>query len=856
MTPPLLAARLAGGLLHSASRESIEIGIRAALKEPNLLEDIAPVRDLPGVTRALHETLRNVWRAGFDLKAKPYVDKPRVRDLIEIEETIRLHLQPGECLLPDLCELARAAVQRAPRVVGPLLIRGAHAIDPLWQPLLNDLREVISVEWAAPVFSDVGWFNGTLRRASAKSGSRRAISCTDPYHETLEAMRWARELLASGRVRASDIAIATTAPAAYDDYVLALSSASGLPVSFVHGRPALSTRDGQRCAALADALQAGLSQARVRRLLSLVRNQGTRLDGIVDGHLPVPSEASLSTADDWRRVLLPYPEVASILVPVLELLERGAAAAEEAGKLLLRGRSRSLWEEALRSAPASALMFSLGSLRVAEESDPADSIAWCSADELAGAPRRFAWLLGMTVTGWPRTDGLDPILPEYVVPASRVSPDSIEAADRRCLDNILASTEEVVLSCGRLSREGKAVGASALMPPVEPECALRRDSPPRHAVSESDRLLARPQDRRLDPLVSSALTAWRDWSVPDLTHHDGFVGAQHPLLATLFMRPQSPTSLSRLLRDPLAYVWYYALGWRDLVHKERALVLPPDDMGRLVHELLRRTVDYLEQTSGFTVAARYEVEDALGLASDHVIKTWPLVMNVPPPVLWTNTVRRACEMSLEGLTFESFTEAGTLSWTEVVFGGEKGASARSTRPPPWDPTEPVLLPGTDINIQGTIDRLDLRASAVAVRVTDYKTGQRPEEPDELIVAGGAELQRILYSLACRVLLPDTKPLVARLIYLRTPVQAYPLKNPDSSIDLVASWVKIARSVLEAGNVYPGVATMLDRFGQIALPAAARYVERRSNSIARYVERKSSAIRQAAGKDLIAYWRAK
>jgi hypothetical protein len=60
MTPSLLAARLAGGLLHPASRETIEIGIRAALKEPSALKDIGPVRDLPGLTRALHKTLRNV----------------------------------------------------------------------------------------------------------------------------------------------------------------------------------------------------------------------------------------------------------------------------------------------------------------------------------------------------------------------------------------------------------------------------------------------------------------------------------------------------------------------------------------------------------------------------------------------------------------------------------------------------------------------------------------------------------------------------------------------------------------------------------------------------------------------------
>jgi hypothetical protein len=56
-------------------------------------------------------------------------------------------------------------------------------------------------------------------------------------------------------------------------------------------------------------------------------------------------------------------------------------------------------------------------------------------------------------------------------------------------------------------------------------------------------------------------------------------------------------------------------------------------------------------------------------------------------------------------------------------------------------------------------------------------------------------------------------------------------------------VKLARSVLEAGFVYSGIATKPDhRFGKIALPAAVSYIERKSN-----------AIREAAGRELTAYW---
>jgi hypothetical protein len=841
LTPSLLAARLAGGLLRPASREIIEIGIHTALMQPGLLEDLAPISDLPGTTGAVLRSLRNVWRSGFDLRSEPHATQPRIQDLARIEDAVRLQLHPGERLLPDLCDLARAAVQSAPRVVGPLRIEGVHALDPIWRPLINDLREVIEVEWDAPAFCETSWFNGTPRHATTKTGKSRAVSCADPHHEALEAMRWARELLASGRARASDIAIATTAPAAWDDYLLALALASDLPLCFVHGWPALATRDGQRCAALADVLQSGLSQARMRRLLSLVANQGTILDDLPDPSLPVSSEASLSTAADWERALAPFPETASILVPVLKLLESGPDRAEEAAKLLLRGRSRRLWDEALRCAPASALMFSLDTLRLVDDRDPADSVVWCSADQLAAAPRRFSWLLGLTVSGWPRSSGLDPILPDYIVASTLLDPDPIETADRRCLKNILAFAEETVLSIGRLTNEGKRAGLSSLIPKVEKIEVYHRERPAGHALTEADRLLARPHDRSADPIVSSAMAAWHSWGLRSLTPHDGLVAVEHPLLSALLHKPQSATSLSRLLRDPLAYVWYYALRWCDLVHKERGLVLPPDDMGRLVHELLRRTVDHLEPEPGFTVAARHEIEEALAIASTHVIDSWPLVTNVPPPVLWTNTVRQAAEMSLASLTFETFTEAGTRSWTELPFGGEvrQGDAPDSL---PWDPAQPVVLPGTGIHIRGTIDRLDLRASATAVRVTDYKTGQRPKDPDQMNIHGGAELQRVLYSLGCRQLLPDTQPLVARLIYLRPPVKVSPLKNPDGFIDLVAAWVKLARGVLEAGVVYPGIATMPDRFGRIALPAAISYIERKSN-----------AIREAAGRELAAYW---
>ena len=91
--------------------------------------------------------------------------------------------------------------------------------------------------------------------------------------------------------------------------------------------------------------------------------------------------------------------------------------------------------------------------------------------------------------------------------------------------------------------------------------------------------------------------------------------------------------------------------------------------------------------------------------------------------------------------------------------------AATGRELPWDATIPVTIPDTDIRIQGAIDRLDLRTASHAVRVTDYKTGKPPQAPERIVIGGGAELQRSLYALACRQLLPDIRHIMARLAYL-------------------------------------------------------------------------------------------
>jgi PD-(D/E)XK nuclease superfamily len=431
------------------------------------------------------------------------------------------------------------------------------------------------------------------------------------------------------------------------------------------------------------------------------------------------------------------------------------------------------------------------------------------------------------------------------VSTTELDSDPPAEADRRVFQNICALAERgIVFSRSRRNAQGALVGPSPLLPSDKDGEALARVRVPEHSLTESDRLGARPQEAAETPLINSAARCWRDWHVPGVTAHDGVFQGRHAVISDTIARLQSPTSLSRMLRDPLGFVWRYGLGWQAQSQREEPLTLPPDEFGKLVHELLRRTVGALEPKPGFTVARADEVEAALADAVAIVIKAWPLDRPVPPHVLWVNTVRQAAEMSLAGLCLEKFTEAGTRSWTEVGFGqadNDKG----DNRELPWTPSASVAIPGTPVKIRGSIDRIDLRAGGQFLRVTDYKTGGRPRDPATVLIGGGAELQRALYALACRQLLEGSPQIVARLIYLKDKPAIFKLADPDGTFELVSRFVAAACSVLESGKAIPGVGSEAKTNElRLALPASPGYFRR-----------KQTAFRAAAG-DLPQFWKAK
>jgi hypothetical protein len=825
-TMPLLAARLAGGFQRPALPEDLEPAIKEALTTGGF-SDLEEIRQLPGTTRAVAATLTAVWAADLSL-ARLAPTSQRVADLALLERRVRDALPTGVLPPRDLRDAAIARVQHAPAVLGPIELDQLSTVLPVWRPLLLALHPMVPLHWRDPAGSDSAWFPGEVAtdRTARSAPPVEVVSCAVPHAEVTESFRWAHHLVSSGQARPEEVAICATSTDTWDEHFVIAAKNSGLPVHFSNGVPALSSHEGQACAALADILLNGLNQDRLRRLLGYAAGRCAMLEELQsDWARGLPRGATLLQLEQWSRALQEAAaqrddglHLASILLPVLQLLAGGPAVALQAGEALLTAGAKSIWLRALNAVPAEALEFSLQALHVSDGTDPCSSIVWCPVSHLVGAPRPWVRLLGLNRGFWPRQTREDPLLPDHVIPRRTVDPDPVSDRDRRAFWRVAArASSGCVLSRSRRDVQGRSLYASPLLSEHPAARVLARGRIPEHAYSEADRLLARPQDVTDVPRLASAMCGWRAWNASEVTAHDGLVRAEHPLIRRALERVQSATSLRLLLRDPLAFVWRYALEWTSTVQEEQPLSLSDRAFGVLVHELLGRAVDHLEPTPGYSTATPQELEAALNEAVAKTRVKWSLERAIPPSLLWEHTLEQGARLALRALTFEQSVDTRTRCWTEVPFGQTEDPAGANW---PWNPLVPVQIPGTHVQIGGKIDRLDLRWDGNAVRVSDYKTGSAPDKVEKVVIGGGNELQRVIYAIAARQLLPDVRQVSARLVYLGDDVLgAHKLPNVEEAIQTISTCVMAACELLGQGRGLPSVEERKpsDDF-RVALPA--------------------------------------
>lgn len=849
VTLPLLAARLVGGFATPAGTDVLYPAIQAALASESF-GDLGTVAGLPGMQRSVLHALDCAWRADLDLSSLAG-ETPRFGDLHLIEAFIRDHIPPAHMLPRDLRDAAGKRVELARGLLGSVTLSGLVDVDPLWRPLLNDLARATDLTWELPAPVEQPWFEGEIKQKAVTSPSRRSAEASaDPKSEVVEALRWTRQLLATGTVQAEHIAIAATSTQDWDDHFLAYARSAGLPLHFSHGVPALSTPEGQACAALADILTNGLNQERVWRLIRRLPAHPFTSQLPPDWFAAIPRSAGLRSLDQWREVLAaarPYRSDGELgeqtMFPILKLLARGAEVAGEVGTRLLSGASLAMWEEALRSAPAQAIGLSLQSLRVADRCDPANSVVWCPASQLAACPRPFTRLLGLTSRSWPRSENDDPLLPHHLLDRRRLHPVGVAELDRRHFEIIKAHTsEELVLSRSLRNAKGGVLSPSSLWP--SDEIVHKRDRIPEHAFSEADRLLARPRDAGQHAHIRQSQLCWRDWQRPSiLTPHDGLSAANHPAIDRALSRVQSTTSLQRLLRDPLGFVWRYALGWRSVRFQSDPLQLDAASFGELVHGLISGAIAALEPAPGFARASAGEIEAAIVDASTAILKVWPLQRSVPPPILWRHTVSEAARRTAKGLAADDQVRSDTRSWTEVPFGQGTAADHEA----PWDTTVAVPIGQTGLVFGGRMDRLDIRATGDGARITDYKSTRPPPRHQRIALGQGRELQRVLYAIAARALMPEVRTVVARLIYLADDPATFELKGDEleQAVSEAADCLSAAMTILRSGRIAPRWEQDADYDDmRLAMPA-----DRET-----YLRRKASEFR-AANRPLNRLWSA-
>mgnify|MGYP001562333466 CR=1 FL=1 len=814
LTLPQLAARLAGGFLEEVSSDVLQQLVGEALAAGGF-QSIGNLTGLPGTVRALTTTLRRVWDAGLDLAAQGQ-EHPRVADLAIIEARVREGLPASMLLPPDLAREARNRLSAASSVLGPVRIRDVYHVAPCWQPLIIDLAEVVAVEWRCLLTPevDLGW----LEQSKVQFACRRplhprvgAFMCANPRHEALEALRWARQMISSGRAKPGDLAIATAATEDWDDHLRVMVENSQLPVHFAGGCTALSTYPGQQAAALAQVLLHGLSHERVVRVINLCRARVIEFNSLPDDWTrALPLSAPLSRLPFWERAL---DEAAArgwpggvdqrpVLLPLLQLLARGPEVAAEAGPLLLQGQALALWEQALRDGPPEALENTLGALRVPDGLEPATSVVWGPASTLATAPRRFVRMLGLTSRNWPRAFADDPLLPGYIIPSTTLQPVSLPAWDRLDFACLLSGAQDdVALSRSRCDSQGRLMGRSALWPVDSQETVLRWIRVPEHAISESDRLLARPEEFQRSQLAHSASACWRNWQRENITPHDGLLAGHHPVLERALARTHSARSLRLLLRDPIGFLWTYALGWRQPEEAGEPLMLDKLSFGTLVHRILEEAVARLENLGGLASASSSVIEAAVCSATEEIARCWEIEFPVPPRVIWTSVLRNAQEVASAALQTQEEPLPGQRSWGEVPFGQAEASGGRGGCP--WDPALQVVIPQLNVRIAGKIDRLDLDASRQSARVTDYKTGRLPARVSTIGLDGGKELQRCLYHFAVHSLIPELTQIDARLLYPAAGSTAYPLPDPEGTLQTLVHYVRVASATASAGLTLPG-----------------------------------------------------
>ncbi|OFW17084.1 MAG: hypothetical protein A3H29_08015 [Acidobacteria bacterium RIFCSPLOWO2_02_FULL_67_21] len=211
----------------------------------------------------------------------------------------------------------------------------------------------------------------------------------------------------------------------------------------------------------------------------------------------------------------------------------------------------------------------------------------------------------------------------------------------------------------------------------------------------------------------------------------------------LTARPYSLSALQRFSACPYQFVLAAVFRLQRLQQPEPLQRMDPLTRGSLFHEVQARFFTELQRRDALPVtAATLEAARAvLDAAVDAVGERRRDELAPAVDRVWSDEIA-SIRRDLHGWLHYLARDGG--EWRprhfEFGFGDVPGQrDAGSVR-------DDVTLEG-GFQLRGAVDLIEQHATRAVLRVTDHKTGRRPDRIDSVIVGGGAVLQPVLYGLA-------------------------------------------------------------------------------------------------------------
>ena len=168
------------------------------------LGELESLKALPGMAGAVADTLHKVWRADFDLKARAG-EHPRLASIATLEEAVLAALPPAMMRPSDLVKVALQRLDHVGALFGSIEVVGITELSPCWGPLLHAIAKRTPVRWIAGPRSVPGWLDASVVEVLSAEHEKpeiSTVSAANAYYEATEPMRWARGLIASGKLHA------------------------------------------------------------------------------------------------------------------------------------------------------------------------------------------------------------------------------------------------------------------------------------------------------------------------------------------------------------------------------------------------------------------------------------------------------------------------------------------------------------------------------------------------------------------------------------------------------------------------------------------------------------------------------